>query len=38
MKLQNKLAEIEGIDVVQVIGNIIVLYKESVEKKRIELP
>ena len=33
-----KLAEKEGIYVVQVIGNIIVLYKESVEKKRIELP
>ncbi|MHA6260346.1 ribosome assembly RNA-binding protein YhbY [Sporosarcina sp. CAU 1771] len=28
----------EGIHVVQVIGSIIVLYKESVEKKRIELP
>ena len=33
-----KLVEREGIDLVQVIGNIIVLYKESKEKKRIELP
>ncbi|MBO0587020.1 ribosome assembly RNA-binding protein YhbY [Sporosarcina sp. E16_8] len=33
-----KLEEQEGIEVVQVIGKIIVLYKESVEKKRIELP
>ena len=33
-----KLDEQEGIEVVQVIGNIIVLYKESKEKKRIELP
>ncbi len=33
-----KLDELEGIEVAQVIGNIIVLYKESKEKKRIELP
>ncbi|MER2088606.1 MAG: ribosome assembly RNA-binding protein YhbY [Sporosarcina sp.] len=33
-----KLEEQAGIEVVQVIGKIIVLYKESVEKKRIELP
>jgi len=33
-----KLEEQDGIEVVQVIGKIIVLYKESVEKKRIELP
>lgn len=33
-----KLEEQVGIEVVQVIGRIIVLYKESVEKKRIELP
>lgn len=32
------LDEQEGVEVVQVIGNIIVLYKESKEKKRIELP
>lgn len=33
-----KLDEQVGVEVVQVIGSIIVLYKESVEKKRIELP
>ncbi|MFJ7933588.1 ribosome assembly RNA-binding protein YhbY [Sporosarcina sp. NPDC096371] len=33
-----KLDEQVGIEVVQVIGSIIVLYKESKEKKRIELP
>jgi RNA-binding protein len=33
-----KLDEQEGIEVVQVIGNIIILYKESKEKKRIVLP
>lgn len=33
-----KLEEQVGIEVVQVIGKIVVLYKESVEKKRIELP
>lgn len=36
--IARKLEEEEGIHLVQVIGNIIVLYKESVEKKRIELP
>ena len=30
--------ESEGIHIVQVIGNIIVLYKDSQEKKRLELP
>jgi len=33
-----KFEDREGIHVVQVIGNIIILYKESVDKKRIELP
>lgn len=37
-EVAGKFAEREGLEVVQVIGNIIVLYKESVEKKRIELP
>ncbi|MCZ2259388.1 ribosome assembly RNA-binding protein YhbY [Sporosarcina sp. G11-34] len=37
-EIAGKLAEQDGIKVVQVIGNIIVLYKESIEKKRIELP
>ena len=37
-EIANKIAEQEGIELVQVIGNIIILYKESVEKKRIELP
>lgn len=32
------LAEREGIEVAQIIGSIILLYKESVEKKQIELP
>ncbi|WP_040286668.1 ribosome assembly RNA-binding protein YhbY [Sporosarcina koreensis] len=32
------LSEQEGIDVVQVIGKTIVLYKESKEKKKIVLP
>lgn len=36
--IATKLDEQVGIEVVQVIGSIIVLYKESVEKKRIELP
>ncbi|MCG3089192.1 ribosome assembly RNA-binding protein YhbY [Sporosarcina cyprini] len=30
--------EAAGIEVVQIIGKILVLYKESKEKKRIELP
>jgi RNA-binding protein len=33
-----QLAEGTGADVVQIIGNTIVLYKESVEKKQITLP
>ena len=37
MKLPKRYLN-EGMHVVQVIGNIIVLYKESIEKKRIELP
>ncbi|WP_172369329.1 ribosome assembly RNA-binding protein YhbY [Sporosarcina jiandibaonis] len=37
-EIAQKLSEQEGMNVVQVIGNIIVLYKESIEKKRIELP
>lgn len=37
-EIAGRLEEQEGIHLVQVIGNIIVLYKESVEKKRIELP
>jgi RNA-binding protein len=36
--IAQKFAEREGIELVQLIGNIIVLYKESKEKKRIELP
>ena len=37
-EIAETLSEQEGIHVVQVIGNIIILYKESIEKKRIELP
>jgi RNA-binding protein len=37
-EIAEKLVEREGIELVQIIGNIIVLYKESKEKKRIELP
>ncbi len=33
-----KLDEQEGIEIVQIIGNTIVLYKESIEKKKIVLP
>lgn len=36
-EIAEKFTEQEGIELVQVIGNSIVLYKESVEKKRIEL-
>ncbi len=32
------LSERDGLEVVQVIGNILVLYKESTENKRIDLP
>jgi RNA-binding protein len=34
----NQLAEGTGADIVQVIGNTIILYKESKEKKQIQLP
>jgi len=34
----DKIAEATGADVVQVIGTRFVLYKESAEKKQIELP
>ena len=34
----HQLAKGTGADIVQVIGNTIVLYKESVEKKQISLP
>lgn len=37
-EIAEDLAACEGVNVVQIIGNIIVLYKESVEKKTIELP
>jgi RNA-binding protein len=33
-----QLAQGTGADIVQIIGNTIVLYKESVEKKQISLP
>ena len=36
--IANQLAEREGLSIVQIIGSTIILYKESVEKKRIELP
>lgn len=34
----HRIAELTGADVVQVIGNKFVLYKESKENKKIELP
>lgn len=37
-EIAKKLEDVEDLHVVQVIGSTIVLYKESVEKKRIELP
>lgn len=37
-EIAQRLEAYEGIEVVQIIGNIIVLYKESVENKTIELP
>lgn len=33
-----QLSEREGLEVVQIIGNILVLYKESAENKKIQLP
>jgi len=33
-----KILEQEGFNIVQVIGNIIILYKESLEKQQIQLP
>lgn len=36
--IANKLAERDDLHVVQIIGSTIVLYKESEENKRIELP
>jgi RNA-binding protein len=33
-----QLSEGTGADIVQIIGNTIVLYKESIEKKKINLP
>lgn len=33
-----RMTKYEGIEIVQIIGNIIVLYRESLEKKTIELP
>lgn len=33
-----KLEEVQDLHVVQIIGSTIVLYRESLEKKRIELP
>lgn len=37
-EIAEKMATYSGIEVVQIIGNIIVLYRESIEKKTIELP
>ncbi len=37
-EIAEKLAERNGLYVVQVIGNILILYKESVENKQITLP
>ena len=36
--IAQKLEEVEELHIVQVIGNTIVVYRESIEKKRIELP
>lgn len=36
--IATQLSEREGLEVVQVIGNVLVLYKESIEHKQIELP
>lgn len=37
-EIADKLDAREGLEIVQVIGKMLILYKESVEKKRIELP
>lgn len=37
-EIAERIGAFKGIEVVQVIGNIIVLYRESKEKKRILLP
>lgn len=37
-EIAGTLAERENMNIVQTIGNVIVLYKESIENKRIELP
>ncbi|PIC78501.1 ribosome assembly RNA-binding protein YhbY [Sporosarcina sp. P19] len=37
-EIAEKMGAYKGIHVVQVIGNTIVLYRESTEKKRIQLP
>lgn len=37
-EIAEKLATRDGLYVVQVIGNILILYKESVENKQITLP
>jgi putative RNA-binding protein, YhbY family len=37
-EVARQLCEATGAELVQVIGNVIVLYRESREKKRIELP
>lgn len=36
--IAEKLSQREGMNIVQTIGNTLVLYKESEEKKQIELP
>ncbi|MDS9470997.1 ribosome assembly RNA-binding protein YhbY [Sporosarcina pasteurii] len=36
--ISEKLSERVGLHVVQVIGNVLILYKESVDNKQIELP
>lgn len=37
-EIAEKLEEVQDLNVVQIIGSTIVLYRESLEKKRIELP
>ncbi|AOV07926.1 ribosome assembly RNA-binding protein YhbY [Sporosarcina ureilytica] len=36
--ISEKLSERVGLHVVQVIGNVLILYKESVDNKQIQLP